>query len=239
MSDIIGSLAAAARYNGKVIGFSQLRDLCDALVSRWIRKRFRNKDFFTGKYFRDWSVPAAQKAYVLGSKSWREPEGKEGKGFKLSESPGGAMAQVMQKTFLGQPEHSNAYIESGKRDRPAPARVDVLKVYPLAARVEVIHKHRDLDAIPVDFREIDRQRLMASFSFRTTTGSAHACALDARIADDIRYFDPNIGEFRFTAFKDFEGWWMECLKTKSKEKVDEGFDMFLGQYSYTTYRGRG
>ncbi len=232
MTDIVGSQRAAAQYNGKAIAFSQGADLCDALVSRWIRKRFRNKDFFNPRYFKDWTVPDNAKSFLLGYKSWAP--GPDPKKTKLGAAPGGSRVIGMQKAFIGKPDVSNSYIQQGKPSQPNKGNENDLKMYPTAARIADKVETKDLDHISKDFQDIDRRRLMVSFSFRTFNTS-HACALDARSANDVRYFDPNIGEFRFNNFKDFVGWWTHCAKTKGASAKKEGFDIFNGLFAYTTF----
>ncbi len=186
-----------------VVPYHQSEGMCDGLVSWWLRNRLQGKTIFRDKYFDQ----------VHNVESYmQEPEGRF-----VPAARGFAKGKALQVLFHDLQEDDTLYITLGVRsDKPDKAQKQVaILVHHRSSQPISDFSTRDenIDNLRRSFIEAAAFRYAVKLSIRATT--AHAVGLDCLRSPQLRYFDPNLGQFVFTNVEQLIRWWRDCYQNRA------------------------
>jgi hypothetical protein len=210
-----------------VIPFNQPEDTCAAYVAWWIRARLQQKLFSRRKYF-DRQHDLAKYDPGAGYSDALE-------GMLVTGERGASKAQALQANLArAGREAIQAYITRGvRKDKEDRAWKEVADNVKSVQTTTVFHL-RLPESLPGtwglapglgrSFEEVARGRLAAHYSLVMRGAKSHAVGLDC--TEDVRYFDPNLGEFRFPIVGALCWWWEWCLVETNNPNGDRKRNAF-------------
>lgn len=193
----------AMRLGASVVPYHQSEGMCDGLVSWWLRNRLQAKTIFRNKYF---DQVHNVEAYM------QEPEGR----FVPAER-GFGKGQALQVLFHDKGENDRRYITHGVRsDKPGKAEKEVAELVRRQMSQPISDdatRDENINNIRKSFIEAAVFHYAVKFSIKATT--AHAVGLDCLKSPQLRYFDPNLGQFVFTNVEQLIRWWRDCYQKRT------------------------
>lgn len=216
--------AARNYFQGVVTPFAQEETNCHGHVAWWMRSRFQDKNIWRGqKYF---------SLGKIGQEVFVNPTGTIQKGIDKT--------RTLQGYFNGTNADRN-YIQHGEReDKPNKDRKTVAVwlanetiTNRLISTFDPNNLVEDAQNISNAFLHVSMNQYVAKFNIRAI--NAHAAGLDCLNPQQVYYFDPNIGEFRFPHITNLFFWWRTCFQNRG---VGGGAFGILQQYFSADIYGR-
>lgn len=181
---------ARRKYAATVVPFCQGTDnLCKGYVPWWVRKRAKGKSIWSADYFTPFND--------------RFVGDEENKGY--------AKGVEFQKLFFGN-DDDQAYITKGIRQGKDKPEKEILKLFKTVSALSVSQNGSDAINLIAHFFLAEVRNDLATVSIMAEGGS-HALGLDFS-TEFCFYFDPNLGEFRFSSEEGLSNWWRDCYKDR-------------------------
>lgn len=229
-------LALTKCYARSVHAFSQQGPNCTAYVAMWLRKRSRNKPFFSGDYFRVTDVEDRVTRHVetLADVVMAQPLPGNRAELPRNQTKGAEKAEAFQALMVGNRAFERGYITTGSKQRTTSlAFVDDRSAQAMSER-----KPWDGKGIAGLIADLNRNKRMASVGIFTRV--PHALGIDCSTKYPA-YFDPNLGELTFANAEWLAYWWRKCYSADRSERpattmLSAWRDMADGTFSAEIYQ---
>lgn len=206
-----------------VSSFNQGAGDCAAFTARWLRHRFANTDFWAKE----------KNPYFYTGNGFGQDH--RTNFYVESDEAIGHFAKL-QASFDSDERYNNYVTKRRNSGKSAPRlfRSDGFKDISVTrdwvpvltgAGTDTVRGTAiaDCSEIRKSFVEVAANNWAAKYSFSTMTNNQrHAVALDA-LTSEIRYFDPNLGEFSFPGIEKFADWWCLCYRSNNKAFTALGY----------------
>ncbi len=183
---------------------------CAGFVAWWLRSRYVDKVFWSGKRF-----------------SQQGPDGPY-----VQTAVGLSKSAALQAEFVGNNKHRDYITERRRGDKPLKISENSSPKFVSADALEDVSVTGD-DAVTMQhtFRHVCNQGWGARICIRTANGS-HDIALET--SQFPAYFDPNLGEFTFITPDDLCLWWAICYGRR-QQYPNSAFGLFGTQFTIEYY----